>query len=155
MPNRHELPPMNSSVVINALARLSLTAIFLGSAANKIMNTSDTVQLMDSVGIPFAQVTVYAAITFLVVGGMSVLVGYRARFGASLLITFLVLATYYFHDFWNKPDDPNEMIAFLKNVGLLGGLGIVLANGPGAPSFDTCSATHCGVRNEDGLNEPT
>lgn len=125
------------NAVTNVFARICLTTIFLGSAVNKIGDTPGTVEAMTKVGIPAPGLLVYGAILFLLVGGLSVLLGLFARFGAFLLMIFLVMATYYFHAFWKTPDDPSQMIAFLKNVGLFGGLGLVVANGASAGSIDS------------------
>ena len=77
-------------------------------------------------------------IVFLLVGGASVALGFHARIGAALLLVFLVLATYYFHDFWNLTgqDQQMQMIQALKNLGLIGTMLFLIANGPGAGSID-------------------
>ena len=76
------------------------------------------------------------AVTFLLLGGLSVLLGIRARGGAVLLILFLIPVTWIFHDFWSYgAQDPQyvpQMINFMKNTGLGGGLLMVLAFGSGA-----------------------
>ena len=65
--------------------------------------------------------------------------GYQTKIGASLLLIFLILATYFFHDFWTFEGDARQqqMIQFLKNVSLMGTMLFLLANGPGATSLDT------------------
>ena len=56
---------------------------------------------MAAEGVPAPQFMLAGAIVFLIAGSLSVILGYKARIGAALLLVFLVLATYYFHDFWN------------------------------------------------------
>jgi putative oxidoreductase len=70
---------------------------------------------------------------FKLVGGLSVLFGYRTRFGAILLILFLIPATALFHAFWmmGPPEAATQQIMFLKNLGILGGLFYVLVFGNG------------------------
>lgn len=70
------------------------------------------------------------AIAFLLLGGLSLILGYKTRLGAFLLICFLVPTTIVFHI------GPDETGALLKNAGLLGGLLMIISNGPGAWSID-------------------
>ena len=70
---------------------------------------------------------------------LSVILGYKARIGADLLLGFLVLATYYFHDFWTLSDPQarqEQMIQFMKNLGLIGAMLLIVANGTGPMSLD-------------------
>ena len=94
---------------------------------------------MGDKGIPAPQLMLVGAIVFLIAGSLSVIVGFKARIGATLLLIFLVLATYYFHDFWNVTDPAvkqDQMIHFLKNVGLMGAMVLIIANGTGPMSLD-------------------
>ena len=50
-----------------------------------------------------------------------------------------MLATYYFHDFWTLSDpqaQQEQMIQFLKNLGLMGAMLLIIANGTGPLSLD-------------------
>ena len=123
--------------VFSILGRLCLITIFLMSAlGNKIPKYEEVAGIMDSAGVPVPQVSLALAIIFLIVGSITVLVGYHARIGAVLLAVFLVLASYYFHPFWKNPDDQKMMIDFMKNLGLLGAMLFIIANGSGAGSLD-------------------
>ena len=120
-------------------ARLLLTTIFILSAFNKITGFSGVSGYMASKGMPMPSVLLVGAIVFLLVGGFSVLLGYRARIGAILLIIFLVPATLIFHNFWAVAPEAaqGEMISFMKNLGLLGGLLYIAVNGSGPGSLDS------------------
>ena len=59
--------------------------------------------------------------------------GYKVKLGSVLLILFLIPATLVFHNFLA---DPNEINSFLKNIGLIGGLLMVIYAGAGALSID-------------------
>jgi len=61
------------------------------------------------------------------------LLGYKTRLGAAALIIFLIPATLIFH---TNLADPIQQIMFLKNLGLLGSLLLVLQHGPGRISLD-------------------
>jgi putative oxidoreductase len=121
------------------LGRVLLAAIFLGSAAmNHIPNFNDVVQAMTKEGVPLPTASHVIAIAFMLVGGILLVLGYYARFGATLLLIFLMLAAYYFHDFWTLEGAAaqEQQIHFMKNVAMMGGMLIVIANGPGAWSID-------------------
>jgi putative oxidoreductase len=78
------------------------------------------------------------AIVFLIAGSVSVILGYKARIGALLLLTFLVLASYYFHAFWNLEGQAQQeqMIQFMKNLSMMGAMLFIVANGSGPMSLD-------------------
>ena len=129
--------------LLTLLARLMIAAIFLMSAvAGKIMNFNGTVEKMAAEGVPSPTILLGGAIAFLLIGGVSLVLGYKARLGAFLLLVFLAAATYYFHDFWKLPADAapaamqGEIIAFMKNLALMGTMLFVVANGPGPWSLD-------------------
>ncbi len=125
--------------LLNVTGRVFLAAIFLMSAAgNKIPNFRAVAGMMEKQGVPSASVLLAGAIVFLIVGSLSVMIGLRARIGASLLLVFLILATYYFHNFWAYTGEArqNQMIQFLKNLGLMGAMLMILANGSGPMSID-------------------
>lgn len=123
------------------LGRIAISAIFLMSGAGKILDFASTQEHMKGVGLTQATgVLLAGAIVLELVGGISLVLGLKARFGAFLLLVFIVLASYYFHDFWTLPStDPNyrnQMIHFLKNVSIMGGLLMVMGFGPGRLSID-------------------
>ena len=131
--------PTTTTKALTLLARLMIAAIFLMSAiGNKIPNYSSVVQYMQGKGVPAPQFLLAGAIAFLIAGSVSLILGYKARIGATLLGIFLVAATYYFHDFWNVTgqEQQMQMIQFLKNLSMLGAMLFIIANGPGPASLD-------------------
>jgi putative oxidoreductase len=126
--------------VLAVLGRVMLSTIFLLSAAgNKIPNFSGVAKVMASQGVPAPRFMLVGAIVFLIVGSLSVIVGYKARIGATLLLIFLVLATYFFHDFWKETDPKavqDQMIQFMKNLSMMGAMLLIVATGPGPFSLD-------------------
>ena len=88
--------------LVSVAGRIALSAIFLMSTLGyKIPNFNSAAQLMTSKGIPAPRLMLVGAIVFLIVGSLSVIAGYKTRFGAALILVFLVLASYYFHNFWS------------------------------------------------------
>jgi len=128
------------SAALNILGRFFLVLIFLMSAiGNKIPNFSGTVQYMKSEGVPVPGLLLAGAILFLIAGALSILVGFKAKIGAALLLIFLILATYWFHDFWTFEDAQvrqTQTIAFMKNLALMGAMLMIIAGGSGAGSLD-------------------
>jgi putative oxidoreductase len=125
--------------IVNVVGRVLLTGIFLMSAfANKIPNFEQTVSTMKAEGVPIPNIMLAGAIAFLVAGGLMVLLGFRTRVGATLLLIFLILATYYFHDFWTMSgsEKQTEMINFMKNSSLMGAMLILISRGSGPWSLD-------------------
>ncbi|MEM6910337.1 MAG: DoxX family protein [Verrucomicrobiota bacterium] len=120
------------NAIIQLLGRLALTAIFALSALGKLSDFPGTVEKMKSVSVPAPEVLLPISIAALVLGSLSLALGLRARLGALALIGFLMAATWFFHN----PSDPEQMIAFLKNLALMGGLLMVVSSGSGSLSLD-------------------
>jgi putative oxidoreductase len=125
---------------LTVVGRLLLcTIFFMAAVGNKIPHFSDVAKVMESVGVPAPQFLLVGAIVFLIVGSLSVIVGYKARIGAVLLLTFLVLASYYFHPFWKLEGQAQQeqMIQFMKNLSMMGAMLFIVANGSGPMSLDS------------------
>jgi putative oxidoreductase len=79
------------------------------------------------------------AVLFELAGGMSLLLGYKARIGALALLLFLIPVTLVFHSWWTYADPGEQrvnMLFFLHNLTLMGGLLLFLTHGPGPLSLD-------------------
>src|ERR1700730_14268940 len=142
---------------LTVLGRLLLCTIFLLAAVgNKIPHFGEVARIMESVGIPAPHLLLVGAIVFLLVGSVSVIVGYKARLGAALLLTFLVLASYYFHPFWKLEGQAQQeqMIHFMKNLSMMGAMLFVLANGSGPMSWDSWLTKRSGPAAKTALLAP-
>ena len=115
-------------------ARICLCSIFLNSGIGKILGFSSTAEMMANNGLPIANVLLIFTIAFQLLGGLSLLFGYKVKIGSILLILFLIPATLVFH---NPLADPGEINSFLKNIGLIGGLLMTIYAGAGALSIDS------------------
>src|SRR5689334_2312233 len=135
--------------VTTLIGRVMLSTIFFMSAVgNKIPNFDGVAGYMQSAGVPSPRIALMGAIAFLILGSVSVVLGFKARFGATLLLIFLVAATYYFHAFWKLEgqEAQMQMIQFMKNLGLAGAMVMIIGNGPGLMSFDEgCGGKKCAV----------
>ncbi|MGF1601679.1 MAG: DoxX family protein [Thermosynechococcaceae cyanobacterium] len=114
-------------------ARTCLSLIFLKAGITHLLGFSSFQETIAGAGLPLAGLLAVSTIAFQLLGGLSLLLGYRIRMGVGLLIVFLVPASLIFHNFIA---DPEQMNAFLKNVGLMGGLLMTLYVGAGPFSVD-------------------
>jgi putative oxidoreductase len=119
------------------LGRLFFAAIFLMSGPGHF--SSQMIDHARQAGVPAADVLVPISGVLAILGGLSVLLGYKARFGAWLLIIFLVPVTLMMHKFWGIADPTQAMIQrvmFMKNVSMLGGALMLTYFGAGPFSLD-------------------
>jgi putative oxidoreductase len=132
--------------LVSFLGRALLAAIFLVSAVtHHIPATVEIITELEAKRVPEPKIAHYVALACMLIGGVSVLIGFKARIGALLLALFLGAATYYYHDFWQLAEGSDEfkaqMMHFMKNVTILGGLLFILANGAGAGAVDRQKVT--------------
>ena len=113
--------------------RILLVFIFFMSGTGKIGNFEGTAQYMAKVGMPLTTFFLLGAIFLELVGSMTILLGYFTRFGAILLLFFLIPPTLIFHGHFG---DPGQKIHFMKNVSMVGGLLVLLSAGAGRFSLD-------------------
>jgi putative oxidoreductase len=92
-----------------------------------------------SAGVPLASIAVPFSGVLALVGGVSILLGYRTRIGAALIVLFLVPVTFMMHKFWAVPDPmmaQMQMIMFMKNIALTGASLLLVYYGGGPISLD-------------------
>lgn len=127
--------------IINLIGRILLASVFLLTAlVSKIPDFHHVTERMAQAGVPFPSVMLVGAIVFLLAGSLSLIVGFKARAGAVLLLVFTISGTYFFHHFWTytEPGQMQEHFkSFMKNLSIIGGLLLIIANGPGAFSIDS------------------
>ena len=118
--------------------RILLSAIFLFSGFHKLTDWSGTAATMTGKGMPAVPLLLAGAIAFEILGGLSVLLGLWGRGGAALLILFLIPTTLVFHNFWavEAAQQQMQMIHFMKNLAIMGGLFVVAGMGTGRYSVD-------------------
>jgi putative oxidoreductase len=120
------------------IGRILIALIFAVSGIAKLLDPVGAVAHMQSVGIPYAEDLVYVAGVAEILGALSLLTGFLTRIGALGLILFLIPTTLYFHAFWNYSgqEQVSQMANFMKNVGIMGGLALIVAYGAGRFSLD-------------------
>jgi putative oxidoreductase len=125
---------MLDSAYLTLIGRVLLGLIFLVSAINKIADPQGTQQYMTLMGMTWLTTLFYiGAVAVELAGSLSLLLGYRAKTGGWLLFLFMIPTTVIFH---TNFADPNQMIHFLKNLSIMGGLLYVARYGAGRYSMD-------------------
>lgn len=124
---------MSQSNLLAAVGRLLLAIMFILSGLGKIGAPEATQGYIASVGLPSPMLGYLLSILVEVGGGVLLVVGYRARLVSLVLAAFTVVAALVFH---HNFADQNQMIHFLKNISIVGGLLQVAAFGAGALSLD-------------------
>jgi putative oxidoreductase len=115
------------------VGRILLVLIFLNSGIDKIENFEGTAKFMAQYGMPYTSLFLFGAIIFELAGSIFAILGYYTRFGALLLLIFLIPTTIIFH---TNFEDPIQIIMFMKNLSMFGGCLVLLAMGPGRFSLD-------------------
>jgi putative oxidoreductase len=120
------------------IGRVLFALIFVASVIGHF--SSAEISEASAHGVPLATIAVPLAGLVALAGGVSVMLGYRARFGALLLLVFLVPVTLFMHRFWGLPDPQMAMmqkVHFMKNVSLIGACLLIMHHGSGPYSLDS------------------
>jgi putative oxidoreductase len=126
-----------SQAAVVVLGRFFFALIFLVASPNHF--TRQTIAFSASQGVPLASIAVPVSGVVAIAGGLSILLGYRAKLGASLIVLFLIPVTLMLHRFWTVQDPMMaqiQMILFMKNVSMLGGALLISQFGAGPCSLD-------------------
>jgi putative oxidoreductase len=122
---------------IALLGRLLFVLIFL--MAGPAHFSSQDIGYAASQGIPLASIAVPFSGLVALAGGLSILLGYRARIGGWLIALFLIVVTPTMHKFWGVSDPmmhQMQLIMFMKNVSMLGAALLITQTGSGPWSLD-------------------
>ena len=119
------------TAIIQPLGRMMLALIFILAGVGKIMDPAGTMGYMQSVGLPGA--LLWPTIALEVLGGLAVAVGFKTRYAAIALAIFTIATAVIFH---RNFADQMQMIMFLKNIAIAGGLLLLAVGGRTAYSMD-------------------
>ncbi len=118
--------------IVQLLGRIMLAIIFILAGLSKLMDPAGTVGFMQSMGVP--TILLWPTIVLELLGGLAIVIGYKIRLVAWALALFSIAAAVIFHaDFADKM----QMILFLKNIAIAGGLLILASNKKSAYSLDS------------------
>ena len=117
--------------ILDLVARVLISALFLLNGVFKISNYEGTVGWMEGFGIP--GILIIPAIILEIVGPILIILGYKAKIAAGLLSLFCIATAVIFH---NDFSDQMQLGSFLKNIALAGGFVFIFINGTKDFSLD-------------------
>jgi len=125
--------PSAVTTLVPAVGRVMISTIFILAGLSKLAAPAMTIGYIQSVGLPLPSVAFGIAAFIEIVGGITLLLGYRTRIAAGVLFLFSLATAVFFHSHFG---DQNQFIHFFKNIAIAGGLLHVIAFGGGRVSLD-------------------
>ena len=117
--------------IVEVLGRIFISSLFIIEAIRKFFSPDEGMMYMSDYGVP--EILFYPSLVFEFAVPVILIAGFKTRFFASLLFLFVLSVTVIFHtDFSNNM----QMISFLKNLAMMGGLLIIISNKPQMCSID-------------------
>lgn len=128
------------------IGRLLLSNLFIVSGFKKItgfaVTTGYMAAKMPSLDPSLIKLMLVVTIVVELGGGLLILIGWQARWSATIIFLWMIPVTYLFHAYWGLPPDQMQMqfIQFQKNLAVMGALLLIVAQGPGPYSLgrDNC-----------------
>lgn len=121
---------------IALLGRILFSLIFTINGTNHFKE--QTIQYAASHGVMMPNIIVPIAGVMAIAGGISILLGWKAKFGGWLIVAFLIPVTFIMHNFWTLEGHERQMqmSMFMKNISMLGGAFLITYFGAGPLSVD-------------------
>jgi putative oxidoreductase len=132
----------SNSGVVPFVGRILVAAIFILSGFGKIAAPAATQGYIAAMGLPEPMLAYIGSIAIELGGGLLLLAGYRTKLIAAALALFSIVTAFIFH---HALADQNQMIHFLKNFAMAGGLLQFVAYGAGRVSVDARVASSSGA----------
>src|SRR5215472_8302074 len=135
MSNKPLFSPLLCDAVFPLIARLFISAIFVQGALGKIMGWSGQAAYMQSHQLPGQLIPTMLGIALVIeaAGVLCLIVGWQARAAAFVMFLYLGVVSVLLHNFWAAQGATagGMQKQFLKNIGIMGGLLMIAASGPG------------------------
>ena len=125
--------PTFTQGAISLLARWLISIIFVTSAYSKIFGWSSNVEYMHSKHMPAAALLLAGALLVEAGGSLCLITGFGARIAATMMFFYMIPVTFLLHEFMS--------VNFQKNLGIMGGLLMIAAFGPGGIALVPRSAS--------------
>ena len=119
--------------IVEVFGRIFISLLFLIEAVRKFFDPDISMMYMSDHGVP--EILFYPSVAFEIIVPLLLIAGYKTRIVASLLALFVLTVTLIFHTH-HILDDGMQLVIFLKNISIIGGLLIVIANKPQICSVD-------------------
>ncbi len=130
--------------VVFLIGRILFSMIFIVKPLEHF--SGQLIDHADSMGVPMSGVMVPVWGVLALLGGLSILLGFRAKIGALLIVIFLLPTTFYMHPFWTSETTFAQMMqgyCFWKNLALMGGALMITYFGSGPLSLSCGSDESC------------
>lgn len=120
------------------VGRILIALLFILAGVGKIGGFEGTAGYIASKGLPFPELLTAGTIAVEIGGGLLLAIGWKARCAALSLFVFTALTAFIFHNFWSLPpaQAQEQMIHFMKNLSIMGGLLFVVTHGSGRLSLE-------------------
>ena len=115
--------------MLKTLGHLFLSGVFITGGADAFLKPGGRVDKVSHAGIPEPEKAVVLNGAIMVVGGAALALGFFPKLAALVLLGSLVPTTLVGHPFWQEKDAAsikNQQVQFMKNLGLIGALLLVL-----------------------------
>ncbi len=120
------------------VGRVMISMIFLMSGMGKVFQFDGQVGYAASQGIPMASAAIAVSAIIEIAAVIMIVVGYKARLGAAALFLWMIPVSFMMHAFWTITDPMAmqiNMIMFMKNIAMMGGMMLIMAYGSGPKSL--------------------
>ena len=120
--------------VMTLAGRVLIAVLFVPSALGKVFAFGGVTMALGAKGLPAPELFAAGAVALELAASAAIVAGWQVRWSALALGVYSIVAAALFHNFWSVPEAMAmaQRQAFFKNVGLLGGLLVLAARGPGA-----------------------
>jgi putative oxidoreductase len=128
-----------SEMIAPLVGRWMLAWFFFNQTVYYGRGWNSTIADMQAQGVPVAPLILALALILIVMGAISLALGFHARHGALLLFTVTIIATFLLHGFWRLSDAGlrlEDQQIFARNIAICGGLLVMIGLGAGPLSFD-------------------
>lgn len=119
------------------LGRILFSLIFILAGINHF--SRHMIEHGAAQGIPWAEMAIPLSGVVLLLGGLSIALGYKAQWGAWLIVLFLIPTTLMMHNFWAFSDAAlaqTHQVMFMKNLSMMGAALLISYFGSGPLSLD-------------------
>lgn len=119
--------------------RCLIAALFVLAAVQKLQNWGSTTLYMAEHGVKMIEPLLALAIVLELGAGLALAAGFRTRLIALILFVYTLVVSFQMHDFWTLSGEAaqTEMQLFMKNIGIAGGLLVLVGLGAGGWSYDS------------------
>jgi len=128
-----------SEYISPLIGRFALAWFFLSEVYTRAGAWEANVSLMALKQVPAPQLLFALAILVMILGGLSLVLGFHVRPGAMLLFGFTVISSVMMHDYWHLKDAAARAAdyeIFARNVAISGGLLLIIGLGAGPFALD-------------------